>query len=471
MKRYLIGREIGNYYNPTKPHIPFGFLINLGIQFIGTGINLNGNIAYKKFVYIADESKRFATLYGVQPYSFMDEMTYNHANFFSRTVASIIFDNIYVFGQLNFSYLKFILPTLFEFVPGNDFTTLHGFSKEQFYDVANKIIGNYGRFNVKIRAETFQSSIEKKTIRNIFDHLSTDSDKANLGYDFPEDFNRVNAQEKPLVKNHIGYYYMADKSWCAPAFINCMAGLCAESYKKGTASFWRDLGFAVEKLIRTQLTEKQIKYSSGRYYYDGKEAECDFVIHDDEKIIFIETKNKALTKTSKAGDDVQILNDLLSSMVSSIEQTGRHRLAIESQGFLKFEDGNEILLNNRRIERYGVSFEEFGSVHSNNLTMELLRNLAISDIKFTGEVHPATEKNIQKIMEKFKGTMEDLRWTDKKYLQKEFFDCKFYSIQMLLLMLENSSTATEFIKELNTCKFVSTTSRDFYIDYRMMRQK
>lgn len=460
LNRYLIYREIGDFHNPTKPQIPFGYLMNLGIQFIEEVSPSEDTINI--FKHILKESKMFATLYAVQPYHLMEGMFYTPGTFIKATVSSILWDNIYSFNQLNFNYLKSILPLLFDFVKGEDFKSTHGFTKNQFYEVTNKIMDNYNRYDVIVKPRNFRSMIDINTLVKILDFLAIPHTEVNKDYDMPEDFGAVNFQDKPLIKFSKGYY-LADKSWCAPAFITCMANLCAEAYKDGKNAFWSELGLSTERFIRSKFEEKGIDNMNGIYLFGSKSAECDFVIQDDKRIVFIETKNKELTKKSKAGKDIEVLYDLLLSVVSSIEQTSRHKYALETQGFIKFDDGREIRLEGRQIERVGLSFEEFGSIHSTTSTLELLRNLFLSELKIIGDVDPKIIQKINNVIKKFKASTDDL--VSNPYSRKEFFDCKFFSLPMLLLMLDNSTSNKDLIDALLRFKFINTTARDFYIDY------
>ena len=57
-----------------------------------------------------------------------------------------------------------------------------------------------------------------------------------------------------------------------------------------------------------------------------REPECDVVIEDENNIVFIEIKKKALTSASRAGDDIKLIIDLSNSILDAHLQTGQHEL-------------------------------------------------------------------------------------------------------------------------------------------------
>lgn len=460
--RYLIYREIGDPNTPTKPAIPFGYLLNLGIQHVGKQAEIEDWLPV--FNNIIDEAKMFITLCDIQPYHFTDGLFNRPENLLDSITSSILYDNVYLFRQMNFNYLSFLLPIIFDFVDENEFEDKHGFSKNHCIEIIKQIETFPINTNITINPSILLPLVDKNLFIKIMNALSIESNRVNIGYEFPSDYSITTTQDYPLIKTELGYY-LADKSWCASAFFTRFASLCANVYKKPKV-FYQRLGQEVEIAIAAKFNECGIPFKKGKYAIrTDEEAECDFVIEDDTRVVFIETKNKPLTKKSKSGGQVEILNDLLSSFVSEMEQTARHRVYLQKYGHIKFNDGTELHLNGRSIERVGIALEEFGSIQSRATVLDLLRNLYISRISLDDDVE--TKKAIIDTLQKFKSSTLKIFDSDNEYSRRQFLDCHFFSLSMLFIMLEHSNTSKELIDELMAFKYISYSSKDFYIDYKI----
>lgn len=463
VNRYLVRRQVGNISTETKPAFPYGYLLNLAVQFIGRKEDCNNPEMI--FNTIFNECTKYATLEDVQPYSFLDGIFYNNYSTIDNITKSVLYDSIYSFPQLNYSYLPFILSTTFNWIDKEAFKKTYSFTIDDYIEICNYILSHELHSNVRFDLQDFP--FEKETTEKILDSLSHLDNQVNTDFNFPEDYFQVNFNRKPLIKTK-GNYYLADKNYCAPSFVDCLAYLCEKLYK--SKEFWSRLGFAIEDTIKEKFRSKGISFKSGMYRYAGKDWECDFVLEDSERIVFIETKNKTLTTYSRSGSQLDILSDLLCSIVSEMKQTGRHKLVLEKEQIIRFDNGEEINLQGRVIERVGISYDDYGFIQSRIALLEFLRNLSTINIIVSDAVDSKIKKSIEHTLKDFKDNLHDIFDNDPNYGKKIFFDCWFISLPMLFLMIDNSASSEALIKEIITLKFIGSNSQDFYFDYDYVKK-
>lgn len=462
LNRYLVHRQIGKISSETYPAVPYGYILNLAVQFIGQ----NESCENKEEIFnsIFEECKKYATLEGVQPYEFFDGMLYNNYNVIDNITESVLYDSIYLFPQLNYSYLPSILSSTFKWIDKEAFKNYYGFTLEDYIETSNCLLSATIQSNLKFGLNSFP--LKKASIGKILDALSHLSNEVNVNFNFPEDYSLVNFNKKPLIKTG-EFYYLADKNFCASSFIDCLAHLCSTLYNP--KEYWSKLGFAVEETIKDKLQSKGIAFKSGKYRFNNIDFECDFVIEDSETVVFIETKNKTLTAKAKSGSSLDILSDLLYSIVSEMKQTGRHKVVLEKQGIIQLENNQEIKLEGREIERVGISFDEYGFIQSRMALLEFLRNISTIKVEISDKIASKIKNNIENILKDFQDNLQDIFKHDPEYDRKVFFDCWFFSLPMLFLMIDNSNSSESLIKEIKTLKYIGFNSHDYYAEYKHVK--
>lgn len=462
LSRYRLYRRTGGILDPVIPADPFGYILNLAIQYIYKEDQNAFDVNEMQKLCI--ECKHFATLKGVQPYNMIDDTFYDSSNFIEGLVTSITYDSIYTFQQIDYRHIPFILTELFSWIDKSKFEEKFNFSIEQYISVTEALFKLKYDFSNWFTSKEIQVGFSNDRLEKILLCMSHENNLINNGFDFPEDYSKVNFYNKPLVKfDH--YYYLADKNWCAVSFINCFAYMCSTIYKK-EENFWGTLGFETETVIKRKLDSKNIDYKHGEYDINGIQGQCDLVIEDERRIVFIEVKNKNLTLDARSGNDIKIITDLLYSIVSEMEQAGRHKVRLLREGKIDFKNNDtNIIHNDRDIERVGITFDDYGFIQSKMSVLELLKNISISRLYFYGDIDIKSQNKLNQIIEDFQKNIQELLSIDPEYEKGYLMDCSFFSLPMLLMMIEDSNSTKAFIDNLLLLKFVSFPSKDFYIEY------
>lgn len=99
--------------------------------------------------------------------------------------------------------------------------------------------------------------------------------------------------------------------------------------------------------------------------YDPSEhgdGECDLVFEDEENIILVECKAKALTRGAMTGIQGDALLDFAGGLFASQAQALRHERILRSAGSIHFCDGTKLELRDRRITRLSVTLLDHGAL-------------------------------------------------------------------------------------------------------------
>ncbi|MBR7971942.1 hypothetical protein KDX01_02265 [Burkholderia vietnamiensis] len=273
-----------------------------------------------------------------------------------------------------------------------------------------------------------------------------------------------NIGERPLITIDRDRYLILDHSVCSPAMLEVVLSRFREL---GIDS---KMGYAIESFLINVLLERGVIAKSGKYKVGKQIWECDLVIETPKRIIFIETKKKALTRAARAGLDAALLVDMTDSLVSAILQAGRHQYEIIKEGALVLttSDGKieKFELGGRAVERIAVTLPDFGSFQDRALLSQIL-NSQLTIAFSTSEL--AFKTKIEKVNEKLHALRE---LNNSLYEQagkpsnwQPFFNSWFLSVPQLLVLLDDVRGCEDFDSELNRTRHLTMGTRDFYFEH------
>jgi hypothetical protein len=273
-----------------------------------------------------------------------------------------------------------------------------------------------------------------------------------------------NYADRPLLTLQKNRYLLLDHSLNAPAIIEAVLARLRD------IGLDADIGYGIEGLLHNELGDRNVPTKTGKYNALGKTWECDIVIETSERVIFVETKKKSLTRAARSGFDVAILADMTDSVVSATLQALRHQLQILKHGFIDLvQPDNSIVrldLNNREVECISITLPDYGSFQDRIVLERILDNTMRLEFSTDDQ---ALQKKLKKVNKKF----DELRdVTNDLYVQsgnpaqwRPFFNCWFLSVPQFLVLLDEVTSADEFDKALNLTRRMTTGSRDFYYNF------
>lgn len=473
-ERFFMIRETNGVGYNQKPQIPFGYIINLSLKYPYES-QIKSDL--KPFI---DEIIKLSTIitngaYGVQQYSIWSTHFHTGDTIIKHCIDTALWDSIFNFQQSRPSNAIETSKKLFNFINDSEFENSIGFSKKDFFDLINFI----NQFNtsaykiITIHTSFIQSKlkgIEKIKIQKILNFLSH-SNQVNKDFKSPSDYIHIDFFLKPLIKLENKKFILINKSYCSPNYFEALATHFREDFKKSKKNLDKDLGIQLEIFLQDKLKEKGIKYYTGEYKVDGISGECDLLIESKKTIILIEFKKKPLTRKAKSGIDINILLDLVESVLNAQVQAGRTEIILKEKGniCLKNKNGEEniISLNDRSIERIALTQLEFGGFQDRIFISQFLKSLLTHSFNTNSTDYIIIDK-FQKFAEKQRNLLEQhnkLIEIDELYKNNPFFNCWFLGLPQLLEIIHLSNDNDSFFKVLTNTKYITMGTFDWYFEF------
>lgn len=345
------------------------------------------------------------------------------------------------------------------------------------------------------KPERFQSlnlELIKKTnkyvtpdINHILNQISIPVSELNKGFLSPLDYDKVNFWNFPLIKMDDGSYLMQ------PATI--LSRCCLEAYLAHLRNKIKDfdgwLGTVIEEFIYDLFNRNGIEVDTGEYSFkidlDGKEekinGECDGLIELDKEIVLLEIKKKSLVRSSRSGDDAQILTDLGATLLASQIQGFKTQLAL-CVGTLNLNENSNtktIVQNGRNICRWSIALIPFGDLQDKSIVGEILNIFTYTDFGYSmgdetkltdsqKEEHRKKKKQIEKVcklqneLRKYIGLLE---------LERPFMTSSFFDVEKIFYILKVSPSIKKFSNVISKLRHISFGTLDFYRELSLLTKE
>ncbi|AJT48936.1 hypothetical protein DR62_07795 [Burkholderia thailandensis] len=150
-------------------------------------------------------------------------------------------------------------------------------------------------------------------------------------------------------------------------------------------------------------------------------------------------------------------------MFSAQEQLGQHELLLRQYGYLEFENGTQVRLNNRSVERLAVTLLDWGGTQDGMVLRSIAPVLIGSSLNYPN----ATEDQIKQLA-KVNRTLSVLGMQQVELLKLGVeprdlhTNWSFMSVPQLMALLNGVHNADTFYNALRNVRSVHTGSLDFY---------
>ncbi|MDQ4629304.1 hypothetical protein [Janthinobacterium lividum] len=471
-----------NHFNFTKEmpqRLPMGLLINFAAKYPTPSLpKRHGEGDAQHLLKI---SRDFAAIYGVQPASNLEAIFLDQKGLLPFLRRLAVHDSMFSPAQTRPSDVVKILSGLMSGL--REVGKLPASIDEQvpelieFVKALQSVIGGrrgpvkIGLDDMATACETLSRERVNVLLQDVFAHPEG---SANKNFSIPDetpddslprdDRAGPNYADRPLLTLQENQYLLLDHALNAPAIVEAVLARLRD------IGLDADIGYGIEGLLHYELGSRNVRTKTGKYNALGKTWECDIVIETSERVIFVETKKKSLTRAARSGFDVAILADMTDSFVSATLQALRHQLQILKEGFIDLlqPDGSIVRLdlNNREVECISITLPDYGSFQDRIILERILDNSMRLEFS-TGD--QALQKKLKKVNKKFdelRSVTNDLYIQSGKPAQwRPFVNCWFLSVPQFLVLLDEVTGAEEFDEALNLTRRISTGSRDFYFDF------
>ena len=465
--RYLINRNKRQYaLRIDELRIPFNYLIQLGIKYVNHSkvVMLTDSGTECLFDTIIQNSRDYLNVMNLQSYSVFSDLIYDY-----KTIPMILKNNT-IFEKM-FTPLQYRPDFVIEFLkevyaPLSQSIIIAGYSFDEYLQFCRIVLENR-RVCVKYSFDELKQKTEigKKALMSILSDVSFEYDEVNSMFD--TFLSETNYNLKPLVRLSDGTYFLFSTYFNGFAFCEAIYHKLKPLYHK---PFDKDKGRIIESMVRSFFDSKKYPYHYGNYKVSKSQTEdCDLVVENDDKIVFIEIKNRPLDESFEQGDDVTTLKCLAEGMIYAQRQCLKHEYYLKKFASITLESPDKSIditpyklsWNNRRVIRVSVCSQEYLFLTNKLFSAKLLESLTVSTY------HANDEKREDKL-DKLNGESTKLRdLIYKMYgpdtdLNQIFYDTLLRSAQQIYTILSVSHSLDEFINYLTQPIYFEDGSGDVY---------
>lgn len=467
-ERYYFRKDLSIINNKAIP--PLGYIYQLSLAHLEK--KAKTRITHQQIVEIFELSSDLVTLLDFQRLDYMEGFMNKPEDLLPYLRKTIIHDQLFTIDQMSKQDAMTLIEGLFSDEP----------ELLIFIDIFRLLSRHPGRVSLVFQKDSLLDDLRalysQEDISKAIDDLSFSSKEINNNYREPLETEKINYFLKPFIKRRDDYLY-PHPYFGYLGFIFTLFNKTKEKYKKiynNEKELTSKLGKKSELLVEQLFTQHGVHAVSGKKYKVSKgffseigssalSGECDYIVEGESHIIFIELKSKTLTADARKGNIRSALLDLTQSLLSSLEQSGRHEYAIRKLGFLEFNDGTRIYLNNRRIERISLTVFDFNSLSDMNLVQDILGFLP--DFKFEPEdpCEAEIERKINETLQKIKRQQNCSIFTKEyqtPYGRIINFRNRFFSVAQLITLLKHSNSTEQFIENVNKTRQIGNTTRDWH---------
>lgn len=468
--RFNLGRNGQTVRLDAQPQRPLAFLYQLGLKFLhykqAPGV---GEAEFSKLLHLLT----FAVgILDLESDGTIDFMFARPNDILELTRKSLLYDANFCLTQANPVHVLVFVQWLLTNPPFAHLIDKDGFTSSHVLAVATLLLqemksGPIDLQRVPLAPITMLVGLDMEHVKllltNAFAHAFG---KVNRKLTFPLQDSEVDSAFRPLLTDDTGSFLCLPRNLAARAMLNAVITWCRNVWAK-KQGFDEELGLALECFVRDQFTARGVKVHYGAYNDGADEGECDLVIQTDSHIIFFELKGKVLTRQSRTGDVLKALEDLADSLARPQAQ------AMERHAFLKHHEKMElrsdkglsvIELDSREVLKVSVTRGELLSLHDRPYLWHYL----IAGCQLNFEVaNPKQQKVLDPLHNWFRKFKEAAKRADEYNLSSPFpfGRCWSLSLFQILLLLERTASADDFVKELLRTSRMITPTRDFYATY------
>lgn len=477
-KRYRIIRNRAAFGNrKVNSQYPFGYLLQLCVKNYVKYNTKNSWLFEERFGELLNLSQSYVSIMDIQDYSIYSNMFFDLEKIVYYLQDNMLYDHTVAFTQWNPDYIPSLLKGLLKkFFDDPSIAATFSFSLNDFINVTKKLLDSTSTYGTKriTRNELYTHfpKMDSKSIDEMLVLMSHKRKTINKSYTLPTDVSDFS--KKPLIQMKDDEFVIVNPSFCAFSFYETISNSIRNVY----SGFNSEVGYELEKYIMRMMTSKGIDCKTGFYSNDN---ECDIVIETEDKVVFIEVKMKPLTRKAIAGDGVNLFVDLSRSLIASQKQLGTHELYLLQNGKIalrqdhslkKSKNKKQVVIEhkNRKIERVSVGFTEYGFITDRQVVAAILETVTIGSVHSDDPKREHELNDLHQAAQVLQKQSEKLMDYKSEYSQNEYFDCAFFTLQQLLMIINDSNSTDSFVENLLTTKYSTMSTNDFYYEYDEWRR-
>lgn len=486
--RYLVPHQ-GNQPMPSFVELekPYGFLFNLCLKHIkdkGTRMKTTEN--WEELASIATDLS--IAVYDSQKFEVWGDIIFQPEKVVNIVHEMVVRFNIYTLPQTNVSFtLNWCRFLIKQTIRDRRCDGLLKAKLKCLEAVMNRAVNaSDNRTCIHLKKGSKESRFLTSNMGLIGDRIIKNAETLNVGYETPEDFDKVNAMMFPIIERD-DEYILLPKPLAVWNWYEAIYNIISSQNKENR----NGIGYVMEDFICNRMKTHGIKAKRGDYSYDkDTEGEVDFLIEATQADAIIESKKKSFTRNARKGDDYYIWGDMYDFIYSQM-QCARLEHGVKKFGPITLIDNNtgiryqydwkatchqkpkeddEATDKKRFVVKATMTLKEYGPMQDKVVLARIIESLVGKKINATFDPVDTTHnaRDQKEILETFDEINDALADMSKYYQaigdkQPTFF-CRFYSMEQVYFLINEAKSQDHFVKLL-TGSFATTGTENFWNEY------
>lgn len=452
-ERYMITKNKQLSLKSPQTPIPYNYIMKMCLKHLDKDFVpfLTPAIEHD-YIKLIKDSMNFIDVLGIYSSNPMSETQMDSLGLIDFIADNTIFENLCIPNQYSKTFLNLILSKIYFPAYINNEKCPNLYKTSSFLKLISAVYSEKPCSILNIKNLAKQVRVKISTIREFLDCFSIDLKDSNAG--FKNMFNSTTSSHKPLIKLNSQDYFFLSTQFSGYAFCNNIQD------QLQSRQFSRDLGLNLEVFVKDILSKNNYSYKFGHYSPKDQEneGECDLILEDESRILFIELKNCGLPYEFENTDIVTILSCLGEGMLKAQKQILHHKLHLikNNQKIMLYKDVNDeapfsVLdnSNNKRIYSISICSSEYAFFTSGTIAKRLTKNMPNVTFHAYDKNRENELRNLNKLSGQIRTLVEDYSQYKKDLSSDDLFFCTtFKTLQQFYYAIKLSNNISELIDYL-----------------------
>jgi hypothetical protein len=442
-EQFLFGRSYAKGLGERAPAIPIGLLYNLAAKLpLQPPVASDPSGAWNAALALARD---FVAALDLEPYTHFAFLGIDGPRLESGLRQVAHYDHCFSFRQWHLSFTPEFLTHFFGDAFDADLKEKFGWTLADAVQLArclNKFA--VAKPTVIPIDELVLAGMDRNIVMAMLPQFAHHECEANRNYRSPFDATGPDIIFKPLILFKKQFLVIPIASTVGPALFE--AAFAASKTVSSSQAISDLRGGGTERLTKHVFSKRELRPTFETAKYDlgtVGAGECDFVFEDDQNVVFVECKAKALTRAAMTGAQGEALLDFAGGLFASQAQALRHERILRSAGSIQFVDGTRLDFRDRNILRLTVTLVDHGAVQDR----WFFRNLynALLSVQVSCPAGYAREKQVRDFNENLKLFQEETRRLEAcgQDINTHPFRVASASVAQLDILLEGALSLTD----------------------------
>lgn len=454
-EQILFSRKYANGLGDRPPALPTGLLYNIAVKLPARGSNeRKAESFWEKAVCLARD---LVAMLDIEPYSQFAFIGLDAPSLEAVLREVAHYDHCFSLRQSHLSFTPQFLTGFF----GNDFDS--DMKQQLGWSVADaiqlaQVLRTYAKPGTQVvPVQMIENNFDQGVFQSMLPFFAHKEREANKKYRSPFGAEGPDVIFKPLILLDGNSLVLPGASVLGPALFEATFAAWRTNRSNQEVSSLR--GNAAERLTKLLFAKHGFQPSfENAIYHLGEtgSGECDFVFEDEENIILIECKAKALTRGAMTGTQGDALLDFAGGLFASQAQALRHERILRSSGSIRFQDRTILEFRDRHITRLTVTLLDHGALQDRWILMNAYNALLSAQVKCDSSYTKKTQ--VDELNKNLRLFQEETRMLEAagRAITAHPLNAASASIAQLDILLESVQSLTEVRKRLTPHTTFST---------------